>query len=158
MLFTGQYEHTIDAKHRLAIPSDIRARWSPKQHGEAWYAVPWKQGLIRLYTEKDFEEAASHDVPTLTPDEDQAELQAILFGNAARLEEDSAGRVRIPDQTLELVSMPSEVILVGAKHWIDIRDRAAWKSAQASNLARLPGLIERMTHKSAPRTDHTDPT
>ena len=29
MLFTGEYEHTIDAKQRLAIPADVRAILDP---------------------------------------------------------------------------------------------------------------------------------
>src|SRR5690606_341929 len=100
VLFTGHYEHSIDAKHRLAIPADIRARWNPVTDGAAFFAVPWVGGVIRLYTETDFHQRAGAAPLTLTPDEDEAELQATLFGLSRRLELDAAGRVRIPEDLL----------------------------------------------------------
>ena len=58
MLFTGQHEHTIDAKKRLAIPAEFRSQWRTEVDGAAWFAVPWLTtsglGVIRLYTERDF--------------------------------------------------------------------------------------------------------
>lgn len=147
MLFTGQYEHTIDAKGRLAIPADIRSRWRTEEEGSAWFAVPWlvggTQGLIRLYTERAFHDKASMASQSLMPDEDEAETQATLFGFAARLSMDSAGRVRIPEETLQLVGLGPEVVLVGAGDRLEIRDRAGWKENQSERLAKLAKLIER---------------
>lgn len=147
MLFTGQYEHTIDAKHRLAIPAHIRSQWSEKQHGSAWYAMPVKQGLIRLYTETDFQDRAAAKPLTLTPDEDEAELQATLFGLTERLELDNAGRVRIPESLLQMVGLTPEVILIGAGDRLEIRDRAEWKATQAQRLTQLPELMARASAK-----------
>lgn len=144
MLFTGQYEHTIDSKGRLAIPADIRARWDVRTDGAAWYAVPWVGGLIRLYTEVEYAELAASRRKSLTPDEDEAEIQAILFGSSRRLEPDAAGRIRIPDQMLRLTELGNEVVLIGAGDRLEIRDRAAWQAGEAERLARLPGLIKKL--------------
>ena len=40
MIFTGYYEHTIDAKHRLAIPAKFRSRLDPQRDGTALVMVP----------------------------------------------------------------------------------------------------------------------
>lgn len=149
MLFTGQYEHTIDAKQRLAIPADIRARLSPKHDGAAWMATPWLGGIIRLYTEAHFERLGSERSLTLTPDEDEAELQATLFGLTRRLEMDSAGRVRLPEDLLQMVQLAGEVVLVGAGDRLEIRDREAWRASRAERLAQLPELIRRVSTKRA---------
>jgi len=143
LLFTGQYEHTIDAKRRLAIPSGIRSRWREQVDGGAWYAVPWPGGIVRLYTESDFERLSSERETTLTPDEDLAELQAILFGMSARLEIDSAGRIRFPEEMLTMTELDGEVVLIGAGDRLEIRDRKAWRKGQAERLAKLPELIAR---------------
>ncbi len=147
MLFTGQFEHTIDAKHRLAIPASIRSRWDPTRDGAAWYAVPWVGGLIRLYTETDFHARAGARPLTLTPDEDEAELQATLFGLAHRTELDSAGRIRLPDEMLSLTKLPSEVVLVGAGDRLEVRSRADWVRSKAERLAQLPELMKRISAK-----------
>ena len=142
MLFIGQYDHTIDAKGRLAIPADVRWRWSPKAHGGAWYAVPWPDGAVRLYTETQFEARAAGALPqTLTPSDAQAKLQALLFGAAARMEMDSAGRIRIPDAVIEVVGLGSEVVIVGCGDRFEVRDRAQWKKDFKERLAGLPELL-----------------
>ena len=147
MLFTGQFDHTIDAKNRLAIPASIRSRWDPTKDGAAWYAVPWVGNLIRLYTETAFHARAESSPLTLTPDEDEAELQATLFGLAHRTELDSAGRVRLPEEMLSLTGLPSEVVLIGAGDRLEIRSRAEWEQRKSERLAQLPELMRRMSAK-----------
>jgi len=149
VLFTGQYEHTIDAKNRLSIPADIRSRWNAEHDGTSWYAVPWRNGLIRLYTQTDFHARAKSRPLTLTPDEDEAELQATLFGLSAELEIDSAGRVRLPEDMLAMVSMPTEVVLVGAGDRLEIRSRAEWLASKQERLAQLPGLLSRISARKS---------
>lgn len=150
MLFTHEYEHTIDSKNRLAIPAEIRGWWKTEEDGAGWFAVPWSRGLIRLYTERDFHDRALARPLTLTPDEDEAELQATLFGLSARLEMDSAGRIRLPEEMLALVELGSEVVLVGAGDRLEIRDRRTWRESKGTRLGQLQTLLKRV---SAKRTD-----
>ncbi|MCB9839057.1 MAG: hypothetical protein H6813_06935 [Phycisphaeraceae bacterium] len=147
MLFTGHYEHTIDAKHRLAIPADIRNRWDSKKCGQAWYAVPWVGSVIRLYTEADFETRAKEHMLGLMPDADHAELLSTLFGLSDRLEPDSAGRIRISQELLELVDLGTDVVLVGSGEWLEIRDRAAWRASRKDRLKQIPALMQRLDSK-----------
>ena len=122
MLFTGQFEHSIDAKQRLAVPAEIRNRWDATRDGAAWYAVPWLSdagGVIRLYTENEFHRRSAIGDATLLPDEDEARIQQTLFGLARRIEPDSAGRVRLPEDLLQFVSIRTDVTLVGAGDRLD---------------------------------------
>ncbi len=143
MLLTGQYEHVIDAKQRLAIPADIRSQWRPEQDGGAWYAVPWPNRTIRLYTESRFRSLAEGRSQTLTPDEDEAEVQVALFGFSRRLEMDAAGRIRFPEDMLQMTGLSGEVTLVGAGDRLEIHDRTHWRSKRDERLQSLPDLIKR---------------
>ena len=147
MLFTGQYEHVIDAKNRLAIPAEVRSRWQPKRDGDAWYAMPWPGGVLRLYTENRFETLAADMSLTLTPEEDEAALQVNLFGMSRRLEMDAAGRIRLPEEILALVGLSGEVVLVGAGDRLEVHDRNTWRGAMKERLERLPELIARCAAK-----------
>ena len=148
MLFTGHYEHTIDAKHRLAIPADIRNQWVAEQHGAAWYATPWVGSVIRLYTEADFKARAKDHMLGLTPDADHAELLSTLFGLSSRLEPDSAGRIRISQELLDLVELDAEIVLVGCGEWLEIQDRAQWRASQKDRLKQIPELMKRLGSKN----------
>ena len=145
MLFTGHSEHSIDSKLRLAIPAKYRNQMSAERDGAAWYCVPWPGGVLRLYTERQFEELASHLPRSLMPSKGLADLNSRFFGFAERLEMDGQGRVAIPKLHLELAGLSStEVVVVGALVMLEVRDRAAWLSAQKESFAELPELASRI--------------
>ena len=149
MLFTGQSEHSIDAKQRLAIPAKYRNQWDAARDGGAWVCIPWPTGHLRLYTESTFAALARQGEMSLTPDEDLAELQTTLFGLAERLEMDSAGRVIIPQQHLKLAGIGAEVSVVGAGDRLEVRNRGQWTAAAASRFEALPKLVERIQQRKA---------
>lgn len=149
MLFIGHHEHSIDAKCRLAIPKAIRTGWRRELDGEAWYALPWVGGVIRLYTEREFEARSSMGRASLTADPDEATLRQTLFGLAARLEMDAAGRIRLPEDMLALVGLGNEVALVGLGAWLEIHDRAAWRTSKKGRLQQLPDVMRRLEAKGA---------
>ena len=55
MAFLGEYEHSIDAKQRLAIPAEVRDLLHPESHGSAFVAAPGGNGSLWLWPEKTFE-------------------------------------------------------------------------------------------------------
>ncbi len=147
MLFTGHAELTIDAKQRLAIPAKYRAQWDEARDGKAWYCVPWPGGVLRLYTESRFAALAERGEHTLTPGQDEADLEADLYGFAERVEMDSAGRIVIPRAHLELARLCTEVVVIGARNRLEVRDRAAWTATTAERFNKLPTLVARIESK-----------
>lgn len=150
MLFTGHSEHTIDAKLRLAIPAKYRSQLDPKRDGEGWYSVPYPGGVVRIYTAARFEQLAESAPDSLTPGEDEAELDSALYGLAERLEMDSAGRITLPRRHLDLAGLTSsDVVVVGARNRLEVHDRARWLAGQQDRFARLPALVARIESKRA---------
>lgn len=156
MLFLGQADVTIDAKQRLAVPSKFRPRTDAKnttdsgKETHAWICVPYPGGVLRLYPEPRFEQLAHAAPSSLTPDREEAELEAALFGSAERLEPDSAGRITIPKPHLEMTGLSQEVTVVGARDRLEIRDRGAWRAAADDRFNKLPELVARTRARSSP--------
>ena len=150
MPFTGQAEATIDAKQRLAIPAKFRNRWSPEHDGQTWFAVPWPQtGALRLYTEKMHNElfSAGRRDPSLTPDEDQAELDVILHSVTEQVDVDSNNRIRLPAWQIEHLKLPKEVIVLGAGDRLEIRARDEWHNEFDDRLAKMAQLSKALANK-----------
>ncbi len=147
MLFSGHSELTIDAKLRLQIPAKYRNAWDEKRDGKAWYCVPWPGGILRLYSEVLFEGLAAQGArgrPTLTPDQDAADLEADLFSLAERIEPDSAGRIVLSKVHMELTGLSAEVVVIGAGNRLEVRDRGVWKQSLSQRFARLPALVAKI--------------
>lgn len=154
MLFTGHAELNIDAKQRLAIPAKYRGQLKLKESEPfPWVCVPWSARVIRLYTEEMFEALASGEHDTLSPGEDQADWESTFFGLAERVEMDGAGRIAIPKLQLEITGLKNEVVLIGARNRLEIRDRAAWNATIPERFARLPALVEKIesSRRTTPR-------
>lgn len=157
MLFTGQAEITIDAKQRLAVPSKYRAKLP---EGETnWYCVPWPEGsLLRLYPEKTFELQAARLDDSLTAGRDASQLDTMLFGSAEFLETDKTGRVRLPKWHLDLVGMPTDVMVVGARSRLEIHPREAWQAGTNDRFRGIAALIERNEFRGSPKGPTNGPT
>ncbi len=150
LVFTGTFEHAIDAKHRLAIPAEVRnllLREAPAGIAGVDGAVPLAlyvtlgDGALCLYTEAGFEKrAAELDQSALDADE-LLEYERMLFSLANRVELDAQGRVRLPDHLLKQSGLGTEVVLIGVKDHLEVRDRAAWMAHVQQILAQKPGLL-----------------
>ena len=63
----GEYDLHVDDKNRLLIPSEVRGRIRPEEHGDAYFLViginrhPW------LYPERYYEELVSRQQTDITP-------------------------------------------------------------------------------------------
>ena len=161
MIFTGQSELAIDSKQRLAIPAKYRNQWSDPRDGAAWVCVPWDRAL-RFYTEAHFNRLAGAFPSTLAPGGNLAEFDRLVFGNAERLEMDTAGRVTLPKRQLDLTGIGEEVVMVGARDRLEVHDKREWERQGGGRPSGLPTLIENMNklgeipvihETSAPATD-----
>ncbi|HYD00669.1 MAG TPA: hypothetical protein VEB22_05530 [Phycisphaerales bacterium] len=148
MVFTGQSDHLIDAKGRLAVPAKYRRdEWGTGQPGSAWYCFPWHTGHLRLYTEATFNRLAKAEEGSLTPDEDVAAMERQLYGSAERLETDAQGRVVLPRWHLDESGIGSEVTVVGARDRIEVHGRAAWKATLEQRRAQMAAALARKSDR-----------
>jgi len=130
VLFLGEFEHTIDPKGRLAIPSELRSALSPEVHGDALIAAPGPNGSLWLWPEKTFEQLATSLGGSLVGDEDMLAFERLLFSGASRLPIDGAGRVRVPDRLLREFSIQTEVMILGVRDHLELLPPSAWRSEQ----------------------------
>jgi len=164
--FTGHTELNIDAKGRLMIPAKYRGMASvPGESVEAgsglaagsgvtrWVAVPWPSGggSIRLYPDETFARLSASTTDSLTPGSDEAALEEALYGLAEHLEPDKAGRVVLPRTHVRLVGLTNEVVVVGTRNRLEVRDREEWMRGIETRFLSLPELAANAGRK--PRRD-----
>ena len=146
MVLTGTYEHTIDAKHRLAIPAEIRAQVrrpaGGKTDGTTYLYVTLGEGqALCLYTEEEFQKRSDElDQSDRAPD-DVLAYETLFYSLARRVEMDKNGRVRLPEKLLEMAKLDPQVVVLGVKDHLEIRDRAAWAQHVEQTLATMPQIL-----------------
>lgn len=143
MLFTGEYEHTIDDKHRLAIPSEIRSIFTPEDHGQAFYLAVGANNVLWLLPEKRFMEIAEALSDSPMQSEQLLDYEVFLFSQARRLEMDKTGRIRLPERLLEMAGLGSRVVILGVKDHLELRDPDAWASLREAQFKEHSELVLR---------------
>jgi MraZ protein len=168
LIFTGTYEHSIDAKNRLAIPAELRDQlldaYREKSLDPVFFYVTIGDGkALRLYTEEAFEQRAAELDRSEWETDELLEYEELLFSMSRRVELDKQGRIRLPEQLLAQVGLGSEVVLIGVKDHIQIRDRKTWQEHVHEVLGRNPGILRnprramKRTVAAAPKEGLTPP-
>ena len=133
-MFLGEYEHTIDAKGRLAVPAKFR--------GQLDRGAVLSKGMGRclsVYTMALWEEKSA----ALVADKSTEELRDFerrIYPSASEIELDGQGRLVIPAKLREYASLGNEVTVAGVRDHIEIWDRKIWQEYQQKLDAKSGGI------------------
>lgn len=124
-MFTGSYEHTVDAKGRLIVPSKFR-----EELGEKFIITFGLDGCLYMYPMNKWEDFVNQ-LSTLRGDKDSRALQRYFLASAVESEIDKQGRTLIPATLREKVNIEKNVMIVGMMGKIEIWDKELWDNNNA---------------------------
>jgi len=94
-----------------------------------------------LYTEERFEQRAA-ELDHSELDSDQLlGYERLMFSLAKRVEMDKQGRVRLPENLLKMAKLDPDVVLIGVKDHLEIRNRQAWYTHVQQMLELQPQIL-----------------
>jgi len=140
-LLTGTFVRSIDEKRRVAIPKTWREalRWSAES---VVYMAPGTDGSLALYTEQVFSELAARLAQKSPTAQEVRAFSRLFYGRAQRVELDGQGRVRVPQELSELVSLGTESVLVGVGDHVELWNSGKWEAYQADQQQRYDEIAE----------------
>ena len=123
-MFLGEYEHTIDAKGRMAVPARFRAQM------DRGAVISKGMGTcLSVYTLERWEEKSQELVAGKSSD-DLRDFERRIYPSASEVELDGQGRMIIPAKLRAYAQLGSEVTVAGVRDHFEIWDRAIWQSYQ----------------------------
>lgn len=123
-MFMGEYNHTIDAKGRLIIPSKFR-----ETLGDEFVVTKGLDGCLFVYPNEEWS-AFEEKLRTLPlTNKNARQFSRFFLAGAASCEEDKQGRILIPGVLREFAQLEKEVVLVGVLSRIEIWSRAKWEES-----------------------------
>jgi MraZ protein len=121
-MFLGQYQHSIDNKGRLTIPSRFRELLAAEG---AYILKGFDRNLIVL-PEPAFERISNRVNGLSMTDATARALRRLIFSTAERVEADRTGRILIPDFLRQAANLDSEAMLIGAGNYFEIWSPELW--------------------------------
>jgi transcriptional regulator MraZ len=148
LVFTGTHDHTIDKKNRLAIPAEVRAKirreaGKPKDADESifLYVTLGMDEALCLYTEKGYDKRAEELDHSEIDTQELIDYETFFYAMTEQVEIDKQGRVTLPSGLLERSGLNSEVVLIGAKDHLEVRDRKTWYEKLSRALKERPEIL-----------------
>lgn len=124
--FTGEFDHRIDDRGRLAIPAAYRGLFE-----FGGYLLPGPDGQLELYTQDGFAEEKQVRTASDRLRPEARRLARSFFGRARRVELDRQGRIVIPAPLRQKRDLDGPVTVVGTGAYLEIWNADAWQAEQA---------------------------
>ncbi len=137
-MFTGEYQHTIDEKGRLAIPVRFRAELA-----QGAQVSKWIDGCVAVFPMADWEVLAERTAALPVTDTNARTFQRFLFGAAFEIELDRQGRFVLPGVLREFAELTSHVVVVGARSRLELWSPQRW-SRYSAEMDRPEVLAEHL--------------
>lgn len=122
-MFMSEYNHTVDAKGRLIIPSKFR-----EVLGEEFVISKGMDGCLFVYANDDW--AAFEQKLTSLPmtNKEARKFARFFLAGAAQVELDKQGRILLPAALREFAGLDKDVVLVGVGSRIEIWSRENYEA------------------------------
>lgn len=137
-MFMGEYNHTVDAKGRLIVPSKFR-----EALGDEFVVTKGLDGCLFVYDNKEwtaFEEKL-RALPLMN--KESRKFVRFFLAGAANVEVDKQGRILIPSVLREFAGLDKDVVLVGVASRIEIWSKEKWE--EASEYDDMEEIAEHMS-------------
>ena len=126
-MFFGSFEHSLDEKNRLVIPSKMR-----EEAGKSLFIMKGYDGAIAIYKQDTFEKLMEK-ISSLPFEKRQARDYArAMLATVSELDIDKAGRVQIPMALITRYNISKEVVVLGAGDHIEVWSKLAYEQYSKS--------------------------
>lgn len=122
-MFMGEYNHTIDTKSRLIIPSKFR-----EILGDEFVVTKGLDGCLFVFdnTEWTAFEEKLQKLPSLTNPDVRKFIRFFMAG-ASTVEVDKQGRILIPSSLKDFAALEKDVVLIGVGSRMEIWSRERYE-------------------------------
>ena len=135
-MFMGEYNHTIDAKGRIIVPSKFRDAL-----GEHFVVTLGLDGCLFVYPNEEWEHFVT-ELKNLPGNKEARQLQRYFMAGACECEVDKQGRILIPNNLRNQAGLDKDIVFVGVLSKIEIWSKERWESNSYDN---MDDIAERMS-------------
>jgi len=121
-VFLGEYQHSLDAKGRIILPSKFRARLA-----EGCVLTRGQETCLAVYPKEEFDRIATRLSTTSQGSVTARNFLRMFFSGAHEEVPDKQGRVIVPEHLRAYATLERDVTVIGTGTKLEIWDRATWE-------------------------------
>lgn len=134
-MFVGRFEHSLDDKGRLVLPTTYRGRLT-----DGGFLTPY-QNCLALWAPSDFEDFVERLRDKMRNQQAATNAMRTLLANAADCKPDGQGRIVVPERLRSYAALDGGVVLAGALDHIELWNPARWNEINSEGEASLADAV-----------------
>lgn len=142
-MFYGEYEHTIDKKGRLIIPSKYRD-FLKEYSVERCFITRGLDRCLFLFTETEWKAQESKFKTMPFTSSEARKFNRLYFSGATQLEADKQGRILIPKYLKDFANIKRDVVIIGVSDRIEIWSKDVWSEYYKASEGSFEEVAERL--------------
>lgn len=138
-LFIGEYQHGMDLKGRIFVPSKFR-----EELGDCFIITKGINGCLFIYSQEEWT-SFSQKLRTLplTNREAQAFIR-LFFAGASECDVDKQGRILIPTNLREYAKLDKDISIIGVFSRVEIWSKDSWEDYSNNSSAGYDNILEKL--------------
>lgn len=142
-MFYGEYEHTIDNKGRLIVPSKFREAFR-EYDIEKFYMTRGLDRCLFLFTENEWKAQESKFKAVSFTKSESRKFNRMYFSGATQMEFDKQGRMLIPKYLKDYAGIKRDVVIIGVSSRMEIWAKEAWQEYYNSSKESFEDIAEKL--------------
>lgn len=144
-MYFGYYEHSLDDKGRLMIPSKLREGLSS---GSPLYVLKGFEGCLSIYNEMSFLKLTDRLSSLAYEDKEARSYIRNVLGSVTQLNVDKLGRIQIPVTILSKYQISRQVAVIGVGDHFEIWDLAKYNDYELENAKKFEDIADQLVNKN----------
>ena len=142
-MFYGEYEHTLDRKGRIIVPSKFRE--ALKEHYiELFFVTRGLDKCLFMFAEDEWKTQEQKFKSMPFTKSEFRRFNRLYFSGAAELVPDKQGRILIPSYLKDYAGIKRDVYLIGVSNRIEIWSRESWKDYYSTSKDSFEEVAEKL--------------
>lgn len=137
-MFMGEYNHTIDEKGRLTIPSKIR-----ELLGTNFIITRGIDKCLFVYPKSEWEKVINK-YKELPNTKDARNFMRFFLSGATQNDFDKQGRINIANSLINYASLKKDCVIIGVNERLEIWDKEAWDNFILENEENLSDIADKL--------------
>ena len=138
-MFIGEYNHSVDAKGRMAIPAKFR-----KQLKTGAVVTKGLDNCLVIYTKTEWDKLANKLASLPISQANTRAFSRLMLAGAMDVEVDKQGRIILPEYLRKYAGMAKKVVVAGLFNRLEVWDEVRWEKYRTNMEASSNEIAEQL--------------
>jgi MraZ protein len=138
--FVGQYEHQMDQKGRVSLPSAFRR----EAEGDRFVLLQWEPRYLTLFPEEKWKQIQGNLLEFRRSDPAAWNQVRLIIANAVEVAPDKQGRILVPAALQAAAGLAGTVLMSGNLDRVELWDPDTYREVVQEQAGDLGGFAHRL--------------